>query len=317
MIDIAFTESAAGGLVLAQSFGKGKYRGGAIGVFIHHEDGSEPSEEEIKEAQRQAEEKQRKEWENAIPLGGRAGDVFNLSLGLGFGDIRDPLCVQDRLDAMKILFSFWLEDIESRERERLETMHEKLETVKARIAAGENARIWYSDNPDELCGFYWLMDELRQLPESSGAIYAIKQPEYEENGDVIISHNGWGEVQPGKFGSYLHLAALVSDQLRRYFGNQWKDLQRENSLLRASINGRLRSAPEDLYDAYIRAELDKQPDEFKEAILVGNVLGKYQPGIGDGYIHFRIQKMVEAGKLIAVTAPKEGDPGYWRILRKI
>lgn len=317
MIDIAFTESAAGGLKVAQSFGKGKYRGCAIGVFIHHEDGSEPTEEEIKEARRQAEEQQRREWENAIPLGGRAGDVFNLSLGLSFGDIRDPLSVQDRLDAMKILSSFWLEDIESRKRERLEKIREKLEMVKSRIAAGEDARIWYSDNPDELCGFYWLMDEIRQLPEGHGTIYAITQPEFEENGDVIISHNGWGEVQPGKFGSYLHLAVPVSNQLRRHFGNQWKDLQRENSLLRASINGRLRSAPEDLFDHYICAELEKQPEEFKEAVLVGNVLGKYQPGIGDGYIHFRIQKMVEAGKLIAVTAPKEGDPGYWRILRKI
>lgn len=316
MIEIAFTESAAGGLKIAQSFGKGKYRSGAIGVLIHHEDGSEPTEEEIQEAKGQAEERQRREWERAIPLGGRAGDVFNLSLGLGFGDIRDPLCIQDRLGAMKILFSFWLEDIEARERKRLEAIREKLETLKSRIAAGEDARIWYSSKPDELCGFYWLMDELRHLPNGHGAIYALNQPEFEENEDVIISHNGWGEVEPGRFGAYLDLAAPVSDPMRRCFGNQWKELQRENSMLRASINGRLRSAPEDLFDAYIRAELEKQPEEFKEAVLVGNVLGKYQPGIGDGYIHYRIQKMVDQGKLIAVTTPKEGDPGYWRILRK-
>lgn len=316
MIDIAFTESAAGGLVLAQSFGKGKYGGGCIGVILHHEDGSEPTQEEIEAAQTRAEKQHRSSWENAVPLGGRAGDVFNFSLGLSFGDIRNPLSIEDRLEAVRILYSFWNDQIAADEHQHLNEVAVRLTELKSRIAAGEDARIWYSDTPDEQCGFYWLMDELRNLPEGHGTLFAIEQPAIEEKENVLITHNGWGEVEPGQFGTYLHLACPVSDLKRSWYANQWKELQRENALIRAKINGKLRSAPDNLYDGFIRQELALQAEEFKEAIVVGNVLGKHQLGICDGYIHFRIQNMVADGSLIALTEPGDDEPGYWRILKK-
>ena len=51
MIEIVFGESACGSLKIAQTYGKGKYRGSAISVFIRHENGSVPSSNEMKEAQ--------------------------------------------------------------------------------------------------------------------------------------------------------------------------------------------------------------------------------------------------------------------------
>ena len=316
MIEIAFTESAGGGLKLAQRFGKRKYHRGAIGVIVHHEDGSEPTQEEIEEAQRKAEQQHRKSWENAIPLGGRAGDVYCFSLGLGFGDIQDPMSKSSRVEALKTLYSFWDLRIQRDVELKIDQIRSDLQILRERIGSGENARIWYSDIPDELCGFYWLMDELRQLPEKHGTIYAVKQPEFEEQDGTIISYSGWGEVEPGHFGAFTHLAFPVSDHIRRTYSNIWRLLQEENSLIRASINGKLKSAPESLYDEYIHKELAKMPDEFKEAVLVGKVLGKYTPGIGDGYIHLRIDKMIERGDLSPLTQAREGEPGYWRTLKK-
>lgn len=317
MIEITFTESAHGGLSLAQTFGKGKYQGGAVGVFIHRKDGSDPTPAEIEETQRRTEAQQRAAWENAIPLGGSSRDVYGFSLGLSFGDISDPLSTDQRISALKIMYSFWNDILEKQENRKLEKIASDLAKVKERIAAGEDSRIWYSDNPDELCGFYWLMDELRHLPDGHGRIYAVKQPEFEEKGNSIITYNGWGEVEPCHFGAFTHLAVPVSDQVRRWYGNQWKQLQAENSLIRACINGRLRSAPESLYDEHIRRELDMQPEEFKEAIVVGSVLGKNQLGISDGYIHQRIDEWVRNGEFVSLTAPDEDEPGYWRMLKKV
>lgn len=317
MIEIAFTESAHGGLSLAQTFGKGKYRGGAVGVFIRGKDNSKPTPEEIEEAQRKAEARQQAEWESAIPLGGRSRDVYGFSLGLSFGDIREPLNRDQRMGAFRIMYSFWDEALDKQEKCRLERIASDLAKVRERIAAGEDARIWYSDTPDELCGFYWLMDELRLLPDGHGTIYAVRLPEIEEKEDSLITYNGWGEMDPGHFGAFIKLAAPVSDQLRRWYGNQWKQLQRENSLIRACINGRLRSAPDALYDEYIRRELDSQPDEFKEAVVVGSVLGRNQLGISDGYIHYRIDQWVRSGEFAALTIPGEDEPGYWRTLKKV
>lgn len=316
MLEIAFTESAGGGLKLAQRFGKGKYHSGCIGVILHHEDGSEPTQEEIAQARQRAEQQHKKAWEKAIPLGGRPGDVYCFSLGLSYGDIRDPMCVEDRLEALKALYGFWDEQIEQDLREQLNKIRSDLNELRDRVRAGEDIRIWYSHIPDELCGFYWLMDELRQLPEKHGTIYAIRQPEYEEKEDSIISYSGWGEVEPGHFGAFTHLAEPVSDQMRRLCGNIWKEIQRENSTIRACINGRLKSAPEDLYDPFIRMELENMPEEFKEGVLIGNILGRHNPGIGDGFLHLRIDRMVRLGELIPLTQAREGEPSYWRMLRK-
>lgn len=317
MIEIVFTESACGSLKIAQSYGKGEYHGGCIGVMIHHSDGREPTQEEIDAEIKKAEAQEREKWEQAIPMGGTARDVYGLPLGLSFGDIRDPLSVEERLKAMRVLYSFWDADLETQSREQLTEAAEALETIKERVAAGEDARIWYSDTPDELCGFYWLMDQLRNLPKDHGRLYTIKQLKFEEIGEEIRMNNGWGGIEPGQFHRYLPLAAEISDFQCRYFGNAWRELQQENSLIRACINGRLSSAPEDLFDFYIQREIDAQPDEFREAKVVGGILGKYEPGIGDGYIHYRIDKLVQNGTLTALTAPGEGEPGYWRTLKKV
>ena len=68
---------------------------------------------------------------------------------------------------------------------------------------------------------------------------------------------------------------------------------------------------------YIQKEIDSQGNEFREAIVIGKVLGKYMLGISDGYIHHRIEKMVADGRLKAITKPKEGYPAYHRILKKV
>ena len=68
MVEIVFSESACGSLKIAQTYGKGKYRGSAVSIFMRHEDGSVPSSDEMKKAQLQAQEQERIAWENAIPL---------------------------------------------------------------------------------------------------------------------------------------------------------------------------------------------------------------------------------------------------------
>ena len=71
MIEIIFSESGAGALKSAQH-ADGK--GAVVGVIITNSDGSRPTEAEMEQAQKQAEENYRKEWENAVAIGeiGRA-----------------------------------------------------------------------------------------------------------------------------------------------------------------------------------------------------------------------------------------------------
>ena len=82
------------------------------------------------------------------------------------------------------------------------------------------------------------------------------------------------------------------------------------------LNGKLVSAPESLYDPFILRELEKQENEFQEARLVGQVLGKYQLGIGDAWIALRIEQFIKDGLLIPLTVPEADVPIYHRILQK-
>ena len=92
---------------------------------------------------------------------------------------------------------------------------------------------------------------------------------------------------------------------------------RKRTVLRAVINGRLFSVPEDFYDHFIRSEIENQNDEFQEGQLIGRILGKYQLGISDGWLAMRIEKMIENGKLQIITNAPSDCPAYHRVIRKI
>ena len=82
------------------------------------------------------------------------------------------------------------------------------------------------------------------------------------------------------------------------------------------LNGQLQSVPEDIYDSFIFREIAAQPEQFKMASVIGNVLGKYQLGIGDAWVANRIDTMIKYGMLEVVEDAPKDELSYRRILRK-
>lgn len=313
MLEVTFSESAGGSLRLAQTFGKGK-RMGASSVIFFSDDGSQPDAAELERAQKEAEEQRaQREWEAAVPLGGSARNVFCFPLALSLGDVREPFGEARRafLQSMICMSGSELDNVAA---EQLQAAEEALHTLLERAGRGEAVRIWYSHNPDELCGLHWLMTQLREATD----IRAVELPANEErpNG-TLLQYNGWGDIGPGEWHRFTALEKPVSPISRRVMAAHWCQLAEENAPIRAVLNGRLQSCGVDLYDYYIDRELDAAGEEFREAIVIGNVLGKYQLGISDWLVHDRIEKRVAQGRLVPITAPEEGCPVYHRILRKV
>ena len=98
---------------------------------------------------------------------------------------------------------------------------------------------------------------------------------------------------------------------------KWSQLKEENAPLRVLLNGQLQSASEDIYDSFILREILAQPEVFNEAFVIGNVLGKYQLGIGDAWVAQRIDKMIAEGKLEIVERAPADHPVYRQKLRKV
>ena len=76
MIEIVFGDSACGSLKVAQSYGKEGDHGAVVSVILRHEDGTEPTAEEVHEAQFRAEKEARLTWGDTIPLGGKSSDIY-------------------------------------------------------------------------------------------------------------------------------------------------------------------------------------------------------------------------------------------------
>ena len=133
----------------------------------------------------------------------------------------------------------------------------------------------------------------------------------------IVQYNGWGEVEPYHLGRMASLGKKLPTNYLRSLANRCRELQQENSPLRAVINGKLVSVSETLYDTFILRELDTLDDEFRESVLVGQVLGKNQLGIGDGWIALRVEQFIKEGLLLPITTPAPNAPIYHRMLKKI
>ncbi|EGW39295.1 DUF3658 domain-containing protein [Desulfosporosinus sp. OT] len=318
MIEIVFSDSACGSLKMAQHYGEGKYQGGCIGVIVSHADGRKPTKEEVEAARREAKEKARLAWESATPLGGNTADIYGFNLVLSVGDISENQPGIKRKQTLEHIYSVFPNDEGYQAaQEMFKRVKEDLKTVQERAAVGESLRIWYSNQPDEMCGFYWFMGQLNQWKVHGKQVSIVKLPEWEadEKGN-ILQKSSWGEVGPGEWHRYLALQKPVPPVFEKSCATHWQELQRENAPLRATLNGQLLSAPETLYDDFIFREIAAEGEEFQEAKVIGRVIGKYQLGIGDSWVAFRIEEMIREGKLEALSAVPEDMPVYHRVLKK-
>lgn len=185
------------------------------------------------------------------------------------------------------------------------------------MAAGEGLRLWYSHQPDDMCGLYWLMAQIMDLCGDNTQVSLVRPPEWETNDDGnTVQYSGWGEVGPGDWHRFLCYEKTVPPSFCHSCATRWRELQQENAPLRAVLNGQLVSVPENLYDGFIKKEIAAEDEVFREANVIGKVLGKYRLGIGDAWVAHRIEGMIRQGKLEPATRAPKDSPIYHRMLKK-
>lgn len=318
MLEVVFNDSVAGAMLMA--VGHQHSVGGATAVIFANEDGEQDaafSQAEIEKFQREAVERERQGWENAVPFEGKREDIINLPLAMSVGHISQTGIGTEREEAISLLTGTFPDIASQVVEEILDTARKSYDVLLKQVQNGEPIRVWASREPDTMCGLYWLMEQLRPIGFETLDVMLVELPEWEKRPDgCIVQYTGWGEMEPYRFGEMALLGKKLPVNLLRSLANRWLELQQENATLRAVLNGKLVSAPESLYDTFILRELEKQENEFNEARLVGQVLGKYQLGIGDAWIALRIEQFIKDGLLIPITAPEPDAPIYHRILQK-
>lgn len=339
MLEVVFSDSALGSMALASGGPESKIAG-AVGIIGQHADGSPFTEKEVQAYQRQFEERERRNWANALPFESRRADILCFPLALSVGEIDEDGIGPGREAALEKLMSIYPAEGQDAMIHLLDTARESLAALHAR-AGGEPVRIWTSQNPDERCGLAWVAAQLEPLGLDKLAVTVVELPEFirtdwapvelpdpaewpeslaavpQKDGSVVVSPTGWAEIEPHQFGRLAQeLGRPVPMGELRALAHQWRLLKRENAPLRAVLNGRLVSVPESLYDPFLWREIEAQPEEFQEAQVIGRVLGRYQLGIGDGWAALRIEELIRQGQLTPVGRPKPDAPLYHRLLRR-
>ncbi len=292
MLELCFSQSARGGLRCAQHCGGGGRK--VIGVIVGRDDGRPATRKEIRQAQKQAQQKREALDREAIPLGGTPSDVLGLSLGLDMEDIREPLG-----EARRELLRRWYDgNDEAADQDWQETL-ESADRLRA-CGTGDAVRIWVDHTPSSACG---LLHAASILEKTGAAVSVVPLPHWREEGKTVVSYQGWGEVEPELFGHFLSREEPVPPLILGVMASRWRELQQENAPLRAVVNGRVRSVGADFYDGLIRKHIPE--GQTKIANIIGDVLGREKPGIGDIWLAERIRWMLSTGELRMVREDPE------------
>lgn len=293
MTELIFSDGGAGALQMAMSGGELTVCGAKITV---DGEGNETAESFVPAPY------------TGPRIEGSTDDIAAIWLMADVGDISALHDWRSRLELLNGIFD--IHEMETagetdREAARARELVSRLERA---AEAGAPVRIWWSDAADESCGFCWAMSILEH---SRGEVLSVKVPHMWKSASGHPALLGTRGLAPGDFPRLLELEAPVAQEQRRAAAGLWERLVRENSPLRAVINGSLCSVPEDFYDYALRAALPA--GEFKVIEAIGRALSEGPPSPGDWWYAFRLRRMLAAGELEQV---KQHKRFYFTTLRK-
>lgn len=313
MLEVLFSDSAAGSMKYGMKHGA--EIGGAISIIATDEAGHSLPPKKIARLQREAEEKERRRWAEAVPLESDVQDILPFPLWLSIGPIDEQGIGPGRETTLNRLLSIYPQGQQTAA-EILTSARQRLHTLLTR-APKEPVRLWVDHTPDAACGLRWVLAQLRPLGFANLDLRVVELPAqapHEEGGLVL---RNLGELHPSEWGRLARDARVLPAAQAAALVTQWQTLQAQNAPLRAVLNGVLVSADEVLYDPYLRRMLKDMPDTFREADLIGRTLGCFPLGYGDAWLALRVEQWIAHGELQAVTQPEPDSPVYHRMLRKV
>lgn len=293
MIELAFGESAAGGLKHAKSREQGQELGGAVAMM----GGSQEDQYEVKKLRK---------W-SGITMEGNSKDVEALPLALDIGDISD---VDTDMNARKKLLDSWFEDFLGAADKIWETNQHALMRILEAKSTMEHIRMWVStSDPAEMCGLYFIC---HRMVDANTPLSVVRIPKEIQKDNSIVCYRNIGEIAAEELGALTVYEEPISKLQRKVYANIWADQMRENAPLRAIINGILIGVPEDFYDFALRNNIPN--GEFKAAQLIGKTLSQ-MPGVSDRWLFLRIRTMIQSRELIQVSESTDDHP-YSAVIRR-
>ena len=172
------------------------------------------------------------------------------------------------------------------------TAHQLKEKLKDE---SQQAWIWMAPNQHDVCGYYWLIN---QLKEFEGRVYILSLnnlPFISDKGNIFYPRDLF-EIPPKEFIKAKKLARPVTISEFELDADEWKKLCSENGIVRILEGGKkIISKDADYYDSDILKALTQEPQKLHK--IFGTLFSKMKLHTGDVFLVWRMKELANEGKL--------------------
>ena len=176
------------------------------------------------------------------------------------------------------------------DRKTLEELKRKLDEDEKEVAW-----LWMGQNQHDVCGYYWLIAQLKEYQGRIFVLYLNNLPFINEKGNIFYPTT-LHEIQPKEFLKAKKLSRAVTLSEFEVDPDEWKRLSSENAMIRILEGGKKIAGQEvDFYDKDILNNLTVEFQRGNRAIVA--ILSKMKIKTGDVFLLWRLKHLAEQGKL--------------------
>jgi len=164
--------------------------------------------------------------------------------------------------------------------------------------------IWMGQNQHDVCGYYWLISQLKEYQGRVFVLYMNNLPFINEKGQIFYPTT-LHQIQPKEFLKAKKLNRAVTLSEFEVDPDEWARISGENAMIRLLEGGKkIVSVDEDYYDKDILQNISNEWQKGNRAM--SNILGKMKIKTGDVFLLWRMKQLAEREKLEIQGDPAKG-----------
>lgn len=154
----------------------------------------------------------------------------------------------------------------------------------------ETIWIWAAQNKHDVCGYYWLLNYMKEFQGRVFILYLNNLPFINEKGNIFYP-NWISEIPAKEFLKAKKLAREITLSEFEVDPDEWSKICSENKGVRLLEGGKkLTQADYDFYDAELKKMVT--PDWQKASKIIHQFLSKAKHTTGDMYLLWRLKVMI-------------------------
>lgn len=181
-----------------------------------------------------------------------------------------------------------------------------VQTIRERLTEtpDEPLWIWMGQNGHDVCGYFWLINELASLQGRVNILFMNNLPFINEKGGLFYPSN-LHEILPKEFIKAKKLSRTITASEWETDVEEWNRLAAENSMVRILEGGKkITDKGEDFYDTDILGALTEESQKGNRAMH--HILSKMKIKTGDVFLLHRMIQLAQNGQLELNGDPTKG-----------